>query len=422
MLLKLILISDVILTTHTKSGIPICSATSGGMDKMKKIMPYIYTSPIEVMEIEDKSAALYLHALFAIKYRKLMYIGGVFISSVLDFFRTIENSFEDLINDLRKGRINSKLNISNDLRIKINSYLTPDNYLADKLQSEFNKGLKGIATRLWPNLAYIISVSGANFSIYEDAVKYYTGSTIIYSPSIAATEGFIGINPYVDETKYVITPDTAFFELINIKDSNKDNPKTYTIDTAIENDVYEIILTTFSGLYRYKLNDVVKVTGHYNNSLEVQFLYRKNQILNMVSEKTTEKHVTSALKDFSEKEKISITDFTTMSNNSITPGKYTFFIEFDDKTILNNTNINNLEISLDNALKKANPAYNRFRNSNMLSNIEIKPVKKETFSKIKEKMMSKGTSKNQIKIPRVINNNKSLVNLLQNNVINNSII
>ena len=60
-------------------------------------------------------------------------------------------------------------------------------------KNEFEKGTKGICRRIWPKLAYIATVTGANFSIYDDKVNYYTDSLPIYSTAYAATEAMIAI-------------------------------------------------------------------------------------------------------------------------------------------------------------------------------------------------------------------------------------
>ena len=62
-----LMISDITMTSYTKGGYPVCSATSGGIKAIKPMLPYMYTSPIEVMEIKDKETSSYLHLLFAIK-------------------------------------------------------------------------------------------------------------------------------------------------------------------------------------------------------------------------------------------------------------------------------------------------------------------------------------------------------------------
>ncbi len=111
-----LMLADTVMTTYSQGGVPICSATSGGMDSIKVILPKIYTSPYEVMKIKDKNTALYLHLLFALEDKNLSYISGVFISNVLDALRTLEDNSESLVRDIRRGSINRNLNIDEETR------------------------------------------------------------------------------------------------------------------------------------------------------------------------------------------------------------------------------------------------------------------------------------------------------------------
>ena len=409
-----LMLADTVMTTYSQGGVPICSATSGGMDSIKVILPKIYTSPYEVMKIKDKNRALYLHLLFALEDKNLSYISGVFISNVLDALRTLEDNSESLVRDIRRGSINRNLNIDEETRKKLNKCLKPNAGRADKIELEFSKGFEGICKRIWPKLIYSASVTGANFSIYDDMVNYYTGSLPIYSPAYASTEAMIGINPYISKIRYVIIPDTAFYEFIPIKESNKENPKTYCIDELKVGEKYEIIITTYAGFYRYRLGDVVKVVDYYNNSPEIEFLYRKNQALNMVSEKTTEDHLREAISKTIKKLNLSLVDYTTLEDNSITPGRYIFYLEFNEEVSSNK--IKFIEDTLDKELQKANLAYGRFRNNNRLACLSINIVRRNTFDVIKRYLISKGVSKSQIKIPRVITNKKDILNILNDNI------
>ena len=116
-----LLIADIVMTSYTEGNIPVCSATSGGMKAMGKMIKYLYTSPYEVMTIKDKESSLYLHILFALKERGLTFISGVFISSVLDMFRIMEENHLDLVKDIRTGKVNRNLVIDDDVREKLNS-------------------------------------------------------------------------------------------------------------------------------------------------------------------------------------------------------------------------------------------------------------------------------------------------------------
>lgn len=403
-----LMIADIVMTTYTEGKIPICSATSGGMKYMEKILPYMYTSPIEVMKIKDKECALYLHLLFALKERDLLFISSVFVSNILDLLRILEEKNKDLVLDIRKGIINRKLPIDQYTRKKLNEYLKPDAARADFLENEFRSNFKGICRRVWPSLSYFLCVTGANFSIYDDKVNYYSDNLPIYSPGYAATEAMIGINPNAYEIKYIVLPDTAFYEFIPA-DYGEDK-EICSIDEVKKGSKYEIVVTTYSGLYRYKLGDVVEVTGFYNKSPEIRFLYRKNQVLNMVSEKTTEQQLAASIRNTISKLNLNLVDYTTMPDNSITPGRYVVYMELRGKKDIKS--VIKIENILDNELQKSNLAYGRFRKNKRLSNLKVVVLEDGAFSEIKEALFCEGVSKNQIKIPRVLINNPKILEII----------
>lgn len=407
---KGLMVADIVMTTYTEAGIPICSATSGGMNSIKHILPYLYTSPIEVMKIKDKEVALYLHLLFGLTEVRLLYISGVFISNILDLFRVLENSGQSLIRDIRTGRISNNLNMDENIRKNLNKHLSPNASRADKLEGEFKKGFKGISRRVWPNLSYIATVTGANFSIYDDKVNYYTDSLPIYSPAYASTEAMIGINPYANKIRYVVIPDTAFYEFIHIDERGQESQHTLCLDEVKVGEKYEIVVTNYAGLYRYKIGDVIKVVDFYNNCPEVEFLYRKNQVLNMVSEKTNEEHLANSVRSTIRRLNLNLVDYTTMPDNSITPGRYIFYFEFKNNKY--NYKLQCLEETLDSEIRKVNLAYDRARNNKRLGMVKVIPLAPNTFELIKESLLTKGISKNQIKIPRVIANNKNIINII----------
>ncbi|SFD42067.1 GH3 auxin-responsive promoter family protein [Clostridium uliginosum] len=403
---KGVMLTDVIVASYTDGGIPISAASSGGMKSIKSIIPFIWTSPIEVMELENKDSAFYLHALFALREKNLMYISGIFISSILDFFRLIEEKHDLLINDIRAGKINEKVELNPEIRKRLNKKLSQFSKRADELEFEFNKGFKGIAKRIWPSVAYIASVTGANFTIYDNMVDFYTDKLPVYSSTYGASEGMIGINPYINKIEYVVVPDSCYFEFIRIEDVYKQNPVTNNINELILGNEYEIVITNLNGLYRYRLGDVVKVVGFYNESPKLEFLYRKNQLLNMVSEKTTEQHIKISIEATITEFNLNLVDYTTFADNDNTPGRYIIYLEF--KNFNNKYNISQIEEKLDDELKKVNLAYGRFRNNNRLAKLKIVMISEGTFDNFKKSLINKGASKSQLKVPRVIKDNNIL--------------
>ena len=59
--------------------------------------------------------------------------------------------------------------------------------------------------------------------------------------------------------------------------------------------LYEPVVTNLSGLYRYRIGAVVKVTRFHNNCPVMEYHYRQGQILNVRAEKTSERVFYDAL-------------------------------------------------------------------------------------------------------------------------------
>ena len=76
--------------------------------------------------------------------------------------------------------------------------------------------------------------------------------------------------------------------------------------------LYELVVTNLSGLYRYRIGDVVKISRFHNNCPVVEYQYRQGQILNVRAEKTSERafydSLTSALSD--EGQRFHLVDYT----------------------------------------------------------------------------------------------------------------
>ncbi len=402
-------LTDMVVAGHTQGGKPICSGTSGGMKSIKRIIPLMWTTPVEAMSLGSSVDTIYLHLLFALKERNLMYITGIFISSVLDMFRYLEKHWKELVKDIRRGTISKNIGLDEGTRRLLLKKISPSASRADFLEQEFKKGLKGIARRIWPQLIYIASVTGANFSIYDDKVAEYSGNIPVYSSVYSATEATVGINRYIDMQRYIIIPRVAFFEFIPLENIDEENPLTKTLKELQIGSEYEIVATNLAGLYRYRIGDIVKVVDYYNECPEIQFLYRRNQLLNMVAEKTTEEHALHSVTNTFKHIDSSFVDYTVMADNSISPGRYVFYIETKDS--LSSSAVKNINYVMDMELSKANISYSRHRSKGKLSMVEVRLVKEGTFDMLKKMKINKGTSKNQFKMPRVIRD-KELVEML----------
>lgn len=89
-----------------------------------------------------------------------------------------------------------------------------------------------------------------------------------------ASEGLMGLNLKVNGSEYILVPGAMFFEFIPIPKENRKKQVLF-MDQVEVGKSYELVITNLSGLYRYRMGDVIKVVGHYNQAVVIEFQYRK---------------------------------------------------------------------------------------------------------------------------------------------------
>uniref|UniRef100_A0A7S3Q709 GH3 auxin-responsive promoter n=1 Tax=Chaetoceros debilis TaxID=122233 RepID=A0A7S3Q709_9STRA len=313
--------------------------------------------------------------------------------------------------------------------------------------SSYTSTSKSLARRIWPNLHTILASETGTFQIYGDILrKQYIGQDVtIYSPLYAATEGLIGVNPHIHGKSYILHPEAIFYEFYpiehdeasdNLDDDDDDddadddviNPeKTLFIEQLEPGKEYEVIITNLTGLYRYRFGDVVRCVGYKHEAPIVEVAYRKGQFLNASGERTSEETFYKALSNtVSKKWNLSLKDYTTVEyflEGNRKP-RYVVFVELSedaDTTSMNNGSQRPFErvltkkqkMQLDRALGVENKSYEALRRIGRLQPIEVITLRKGTFEKIRQKMISIGAGATQTKQPRVTRN-EQLIKILEN--------
>lgn len=373
--------------------------------------------------------ALYIHLLFALKDRNLGILEANFAQLVYSGLLALEAQWKLLVDDIEHGRVNPGLEIKDEVRRKLDSLLKPDKKRADELREEFAKGFIGIAKRIWPHVNLVLACSTGSAHLYAVKLKdRYLGDVPIYSPFYGATEGLIGVNLWPEETTplYMLVPRAMFFEFIPVEDNSQEQPTTLFAENTEVGKLYELVVTNHSGLYRYRIGDVVKIARFHNSCPVVEFQYRQGQILNVRAEKTSERVFYDALMSAlsGEGQRFQMVDYTCAESvmlgvqrqgddvKGVAP-YYAVFIELSD--VVHEEERKNLELKIDNALCEFSPVYNSFRQKGSISCLQLFMVKDGTFSKLRKYLLRVNPSAaNQIKIPRVIKSQEALDVLLKN--------
>ena len=392
-------IMNMITAGATDGGIPTGAGTSGGMQSIRRIIPYLWTSPLEVLEVHNQRDANYLHLLFALQERKLTYICSPFSSAVVDLFRLLEKEWPRLVNDLAAGRISIDGELNSRVREGLEGKLGRHPGRAEELAAEFKLGFQDIARRIWPHLLYVNCVAGGSFSIYAQRMRRFIGDLPIYSGIYGATEAMVGISLCPGEATYVVTPRTAYHEFIPLSQVGEAKPQALDLDQLTRGESYEVVVTNCSGFYRYRLGDIVKVVDYYYESPVIEFLYRRGQLINLVGEKTSEEAFSIAVYGVMEQWGTELVDFTTMVDYETYPCRYAFYVEIRHP---DQDGVRHIETLLEDTLCQNNPRYQTNRQADRLGQLALRVVLPGTFEKLKKVLIARGAPANQVKVPRVI--------------------
>ncbi|WP_263640887.1 GH3 auxin-responsive promoter family protein [Methanobrevibacter arboriphilus] len=136
---------------------------------------------------------------------------------------------------------------------------------------------------------FLVGIGTGGFSNYTKKIReIYGGNNFKFClMGLSASEGNFSVPYELENPNSLLLPDSIFYEFRPVHDDNMDN--ILTLDQLKEGEDYELIITNLSGFYRYRMQDVIRVTGKYNNMPTIQFLYRLNQTVNLAGEKKLQK-------------------------------------------------------------------------------------------------------------------------------------
>ena len=386
---------------NNDSKIGCISATSLD-ENVLNVAQYLFATPKDVFFTEGITNPKYLYAFFGLSERNIIRLTGPYIPIIYDFVNYLRDEWPKLVNDIRMGQFNPDIEIPKDLIEKLQAELKPNPERADELEKEFSKGFDStIFKRIWPNLSSVEAIWAGNFSSYTRKIQEYTGRSLpFYTAAYSSSEGVFAVARHPYDQYYVMVPDSCFFEFIPVNEQNPEyqssNPKTILIDEVQEGKDYELVITNQSGFYRYRMGDVIRVVGFYNESPMIIFKYRVKNIISIVGEHFTEDNLFSAIKEFERRTDINVIDYCMYPNRDITPVCYTIMIETDE-SISQELCKKYTEI-LQQELCRSSQSYADYYGDGIMGMPKLVFLQSQTFQLYREmKMYKAGISENQLK-------------------------
>ncbi|GAB4825074.1 hypothetical protein Ancab_007948 [Ancistrocladus abbreviatus] len=389
--------------------------------------PYTnYTSPNETILCLDAYQSMYSQMLCGLcQNTEVLRVGAVFASGFIRAIKFLEKHWEVLCNDIRSGSLNPKIT-DTSVRESVMKVLKSNPNLANFIEVECRKeSWRGIITRLWPNTKYVdVIVTGA-MAQYIPTLDYYSNGLPLVCTMYASSECYFGLNlnPLCNpsDVSYTVLPNMAYFEFLPVDrrpvEFSKDNSRVASLADKEKEELvelvdvklgqeYELVVTTYSGLYRYRVGDILRVAGFKNKAPQFNFICRKNVALSIDSDKTDEVELHNAVKNAANSLlpfDASLMEYTSYVDTSTIPGHYVLFweISHNSSTLIPAAILEDCCLTIEELL---NSVYRQGRASDKsIGPLEIRVVENGTFDKLMDYAISQlGASINQYKTPRCV--------------------
>ncbi|XP_041004746.1 indole-3-acetic acid-amido synthetase GH3.6-like [Juglans microcarpa x Juglans regia] len=403
--------------------------------------PYTnYTSPNETILCPEPYQSMYSQLLCGLyQNTKVIRVGAVFASGFIRAIKFLEKHWHLLCNDIRTGTIDPIVT-DPTVREAVMKFLEPNPKLADFVEAECGKdSWRGIIIRLWPNTKYIDVIVTGTMSQYIPTLDYYSNGLPLVCTMYASSECYFGLNlnPLSEpsEVSYTLIPTMCYYEFLPVNRKNgftgsfskpvsleeKENQDLVDLVDVQLGQEYELVVTTYAGLYRYRVGDILRVAGFKNKAPQFNFVCRKNVVLSIDSDKTDEVELQNAVKNAANhlmSFDATLNEYTSYADTSTIPGHYVLYweISLSGETSIPPSIFEDCCLTVEESL---NSVYRQGRvQDKSIGPLEIKIVESGTFDKLMDYALSQGASINQYKAPRCVKY-APIIKLLNSRVVAN---
>ncbi|MCD8325689.1 MAG: GH3 auxin-responsive promoter family protein [Lachnospiraceae bacterium] len=312
-------------------------------------------------------------------------IQSVFLYDALLFFCFFEEYWREVLQDVERHQVSELIPLGPKVREALLALPRPGSEWLLHIRRECEAGFAGIMKRIWPDFQWLSGIGGSTFSAQEPVLRSYLGEGVqLHYFMYTASECFMGIALGPETREYVLLPRGGYFEFIPWNPSDQDT-RIRTMEELEPGQEYEILVTNFSGLYRYQLGDVIRVTGFYGQAPMFEVGFRKNQAVNVAGEKTDMKIVTMAMERLAARMDIRIFEYSICDDKSQLPGKCLCFLEAEGE----DERFQELDAVLDEILWELNDDYRDLRELRMILPPEVCRVHHGTHRECREKFSKK---------------------------------
>jgi len=232
---------------------------------------------------------------------------------------------------------------------------------------------------LWPHLCVISCWGDGHAELMAMDLRKRFPNVLVQAKGLLATEAFVTI-PL--EKLHPVAVCSHFYEFID------EQGRVHPAHDLRKGETYEVVITTAGGLWRYRMNDRVRVTGFLGQTPSLRFIGRTGNVSDLCGEKLSEAFIAGALQEALVHAETKPRFVLLAPDVDATGQGYTLYIE--------GTLPANMAGAMERALRE-NPNYAGCRDLGQLRPVRIFVITKDGYETFARRLVAEGRRLGDIK-------------------------
>ena len=379
---------------ETAGGMPFGAASGLIYHSSPRWIKNAYAVPYQVAEIKDFEAKYYLTMRLAVE-QDISFFGTPNPSTILKLVQSASQNKYDIIKDIHDGTITSGFDLPAQVRASFASRLGKNLPRARRLESLIKHDGALRPKEYWPRLQLIGCWKGGSAGVrLKEFAGWFGKTTPVRDLGYMASEAQMTLPIFDSGSAGILAIDNNFYEFIPEDEINASAPTILTCSELEEGNFYYIVLTTPGGLYRYDINDVVRVAGFYNQTPLIEFVRKGRDVTNITGEKLHVNQLIGAMARAQRAAGVVVQHFRACAD--VEKSLYVVSVELDG-VMPSRESLLQLLHELDVGLRELNVEYAQKRDSQRLGAPVLCVMKAGWFDRKTQTMLQSGVRDTQFK-------------------------
>lgn len=400
---KIISIVSTPVEGYAPDGLPYGSVSGVTRRDCPGFVKKLYTNPFEAYEIKDYTSRYYTIMRMGIELNTTLSVTAN-PSTVIEMQNIVDKYFDLMCDDIEHGTLSDQMQIADDIRRACQPFLRPNPERAQELRDLKKKHGRVLPKHYWPDFQLLNCWHCGNTKIYYDKLQgFYPEQTLNQEFGYFSSECRFGL--VLDDTDYtVLFPHMHYYEFVEEHDLESPNRTFLQLHELQPGKRYCPFVTTFAGMFRYDMNDLVEVAPTpFCQTPRIFMIQKINGIVTMTGEKLHERQFIHAVHAAEEALQMPCKFFVGFADLELSA--YHFYYEFTDRST-SQADAERFTAYVDEQLKQENIEYASKRDSFRVKDPVTHRLVELSFEKFKEMCIKEGSRDGQFKMNLLMQDEK----------------